>query len=268
MKHTLPSNKYEEAVILRVKQLTDFKWTPIKDIPTFKKDIGNTVLKSGEQVTGFPYASTEAIDKFITENVSIETFLSAIQNPYSKLYQVGKADKDACNYGIVCNGLARYAFGIERRVSTLRWHTIPGMRMIAHKSQFSVDDIKLCDVLLAVNDGRNHVALITDIIKNDNDEIIEIEVSEAVRTSCKRATYSVEIFYEKYAVFALWRYDYINNRYLMKKPIVYLKITRILLCLKFRLITAINPTILRGKKLSFRFSAMIAIWLLLRKTVT
>lgn len=211
MKHTLPSNEYEQAVILRARQLSDFKWTPLRDVPTFKKDIGNTVLKAGQEVTGFPYASTEAIDKFITENVSIETFLSAIQNPYSKLYQVGKADKGACNYGIVCNGFVRYAFGIERRIITYRWHTLPGMRMIAPKGQFSVDDIKLCDMLLAVNDGRNHVVLITDIIKNDNDEITGIEVSEAVRPSCVRVVYSVETFYEKYAVFALWRYDYLNQ---------------------------------------------------------
>ncbi len=224
LKHTLPSNKYEEAVILRARQLTDFKWTPIRDVPTYKKNIGNTVLKAGQEVTGFPYASTELINKFITENVSIETFLSAIQNPYSKIYQPGKADKNACNYGIVCNGLVRYAFGIERRIITYRWHTLPGMSLIAPKGQYNVSDINLCDILLAVNDGRNHVALITDIIKNDNDDIISIEVSEAVRPSCERVCYDIENFYEKYAVFALWRYDYLN-----KVPLFDEKINNLLL---------------------------------------
>ena len=207
-KHTLPQTPQEKAVIARSRQLTDFRWTPLRDVPTYLSKTGNTVLPAGEELTGFPYSSVEGIDKFLTENVSIETFLSAIQNPYSKLYQAGQGAFNSCCYGIVCNGLARYALGIQRRVSTLCFPTIPGMRRIAKKREFSVNDIQLCDLLYVVHENRsNHVALITDILKNDRDEVVGIEVSEAVRPLCKRASYSNEEFLEKYQLFELWRYD-------------------------------------------------------------
>ncbi len=212
LKHTLPDTPQKAAVIARSRQLTDFKWTPICDVPTYTRQDGNTVLKAGVELTGFPYSSTERTDKFFTENVSIETFLSAIPNPYSKLYQAGKGAFNSCSYGIVCNGLARYAFGIKRRVSTICWPTIPGMRAIAQKGEYAVEDIELCDVLYAVNEPRtNHVALITDIVKNEKDEIVGIEVSEAARPLCKRVCYTVEEFSEKFKLFALWRYDYLDK---------------------------------------------------------
>ena len=46
------------------------------------------------------------------------------------------------------------------------------MRCVLVKNKYSVYDIELCDILYAVNEEcPNYVALITDIIKNENDEI-------------------------------------------------------------------------------------------------
>ena len=162
---TKPANAAEYAAIARSKQLTDFKWTPVRDVPTYIVGIGNTVLPAGVTVTGFPYASEERNDKFICENVSFESFMSAVKNPYSKIYQPGHAAYSAINYGIVCNGLLRYAFGIPYRVSTARWYTIPGMRQIKPRGEYTVDEMRLCDVLYAFGEGRNHVAMITDILR-------------------------------------------------------------------------------------------------------
>ena len=138
-----PTSVAQEAALARARQLTDFKWTPVRDVPTFHLVEGQKVLKAGEEVTGFPYSSTEREDKFFTENVSIETFLSAIPNPHSKLYQPGHGAFNACNYGIVCNGLARYEFGIPYRVSTKRWMTIPEMRLIKKHGEYTVEELKL-----------------------------------------------------------------------------------------------------------------------------
>lgn len=214
LKHTEPDTWQKAAVIARSKQLTDFIWTPVRDVPTCilrNGDRCNTVLPAGKEVTGFPYSSTERTDQFITENVSIESFLSAIPNPYSKLYQAGGGALNSCSFGIVCNGLARYALGIKRRVSTAKWPTIPGMRCVAPREQYTPNDIELCDILYAFNEGRNHVALITDIIRDESDEIISIEVSEAVRPSCLRKCYSIEEYFKRFALFALWRYDLLES---------------------------------------------------------
>lgn len=207
---TLPQNEGERAALARSLQLTELVWTPVRDVPTyFQKK--NCVLPAGVPLKGFPYASTEKTDQFITENVSIRTFLSAIPNPDSKLYQPGQAQYYACNYGIVCNGLARYALGIPYRVSTRRWETIPGMRRVADHGCYTAEDIRLLDVLYAFGEGRNHVALITDILKDENGVIREIEVSDAVRPTCHRVRYEVEAFFEKWKLFHLDRYEYLAN---------------------------------------------------------
>ena len=205
---TPPQTEWEKAVIRRARQLTDFKWTPVRDIPSY---LGKTkeyiVLPAGVEICGFPYASTEGKDKFFTENVSFETFLSAIPNPYSKLYQPGTAAFNACSYGIVCNGLVRYALGIDRRVSTAKWLTIPEMRVIAPKGEIKVEDIRLCDNLWAFGEGRNHVALITDILKDKDGKVVALEISEAIRPHCVRRIFEIEAFYEKWDLYSLCRYE-------------------------------------------------------------
>ena len=208
---TLPDTPAKAAVIARSKQLTDFKWTPIRDVPTYLKDVGNTVLPAGVEVTGFPYSSTELKDKFITENVSFESFLTAVANPDSLIYSIGYGAFNCCNYGFVCNGLARYALGIERRISTKRWESVPGMRYVAKQGEYTADDIELCDVLYVYWGGRSHVALITDLLRDESGKIVEIEVSEAVRPSCRRKSYTLEEYFEKYKLFALMRYDFLED---------------------------------------------------------
>ena len=216
---TKPNNEHEAAALARAKQLTDFKWTPVRDIYTYIRRIGQTVFPAGAELTGFIYSSTERTDKFITENVSIETYLSAIANPHSKLYSAPTGALGAPCYGIVCNGFIRYAFGIKERVSTNHWFIIPGMRAAAEAGCYSMEDIRLLDVLHVYNDKRNHVALITDILKDASGVIREIEVSEACRPLCKRVSYTVEEFYKKYEVFRLCRYDKLDQIPLLDEQI-------------------------------------------------
>ena len=209
--HTRPQTVAEAAVIARAKQLTDFVWTPLRDVPTFMRATGQTVLPAGVEVKGFPYSSTELQDKFFTENVSIETFLSAIPNPHSKLYQAGHGAYNACNYGIVCNGLVRYALGIPYRVSTARWPTIPGMNEVKPCGEYTAEEICLCDVLYVFREGRSHVSLITDIVYDENGAVVQIEVSEAIRPLCVRRCFTPEEFFEKHAFCSLYRYDKLNE---------------------------------------------------------
>ena len=200
-----------DAALARARILTDYKWTPVRDLPTYTKAEGNCVLPAGKEVMGFPYSGVEPNDQFLCENVSLETFLSAVPNPDSVLYQPGKGKFGTCNYGIVCNGLARYALGIPERISTRLWNTIPGIRTLAPKGAYSVDEMQLCDVIHAFNDGRNHVAMITDLVYDENGHVCEVEVSEAVRPCCVRRRFTPEKYYEKYAVFALQRYDFLDD---------------------------------------------------------
>ena len=224
---TKPDTKGKEAVIFRSRQLSEFVWTPKGDIPVHLNKVGKTRLQAGEQQRGMLYSSMEPTDKFITENVSFETFLSVVANPDSALYHkdINGHNNSWAYFGLVCNGLVRYALDIPYRYSTKRWPTIPGMRKIADEASYPAERIELCDVLYAFGNGRNHVALITDILCDETGEICQIEVSEAVRPTCVRVRYDLETFYEKYKLFALWRYDFVDevsmpdeeqNRYLQR----------------------------------------------------
>ena len=210
---TKPNTKGKEAVLYRSRQLTEFRWIPQGDIPVYTRTTGRTTLHAGDPQLGMLYSSTEPTDKFITENISFETFLSIIANPDSALYHkdIGGHNNSWAYFGIVCNGLARYAFNIRRRYSTKRWPTVPGMRKIADEGCYTADQIELCDVLYAYGKGRNHVALITDILKDENGVIQKIEVSEAIRPTCVRIAYDLKEYFEHFKLFALWRYDFVDN---------------------------------------------------------
>ena len=210
---TKPDTAGKANVLARSAQLTEFKWTPVRNITTYTAKEGKTFLPAGVELTGHIYSSCEPNDKFICENTSFETLMTVIANPDSALYQkdLNGHHNSWPYFGVVCNGLARYAYGIERRFNTKRWPEVPGIRKISDPGQFKAEDICLCDSLLAFCDKRKHVALITDILRDEEGVIRQIEVSEAVRTTCKRGRYDVEEFFEKYKLFGLYRYDFVDQ---------------------------------------------------------
>lgn len=208
---TLPETKAQLGVIRRARQLTDFRWTPVRDFPSYTKNDGNFLFSAGVELVGFPYSSVEREDKFIMENVSIESFLSAIANPYSRLYGGGHGEFGASSFGVVCNGFVRYALGISERVSTNCFLTIPGMKLVAERENYKVEDVRLLDVLYAYGNGRNHVELITDILRDESGNIVELEISGAIRPLCSRRRFTAERFYEEFKLFDLCRYEYIED---------------------------------------------------------
>ena len=210
---TKPDTKGKAAALYRSRQLTEFRWTPLGDIPIYLKEVGKTKLCAGTEQLGMLYSSTEPTDKFLTENISFETFLSIIANPDSALYHkdINGHNNSWAYFGIVCNGLARYALNINRRYSTKRWPDVPGMRKVAHKGTFTAEDMQLCDILHAFGEGRNHVAMITDLLRDEEGVIRQIEVSEAIRPTCIRHQFEVEDFFEKHNLYSLWRYDFVDE---------------------------------------------------------
>ena len=210
---TKPDSKGKEAVLFRGRQLTEFRWTPLKDIPTYTKTTGKTKLPAGEEQLGVLYSSTEPTDKFIGENISFETFLTAVANPDSALYHkdLNGHNNSWAYYGIVCNGFVRYALNIRRRFSTKRFLDIPGMHKIYDAGAYTPEQIQLCDVLRAFEKGVSHVALITDILRDETGAICQIEVSEAVRPVCKRAQYDLATFFEKFQKYQICRYDFVDD---------------------------------------------------------
>ena len=210
----------QAAALARGRQLTDFQFTPVADIPvavSARDDIG--YFEAGSVVTGFPYSSAESNDKFVCENVSFETFLSAVANPDSVLYTKSlwsPGVNASTYYGLVCNSFVRYCLGIRQRCSTAVWLDIPGMNVVSYAGQYDAEflneNLQLCDVLHANNDGSNHVVLITGIWRNEEGDIEFIEVSEGTRATCSRTLNSVEHFLRSWKPkYKICRYEYLDS---------------------------------------------------------
>ena len=210
---TKPDSAGKAAVLFRARQLSEFKWTPLADIPTFTRQTGKTKFSAGEEQKGILYSSSEPTDKFIGENISFETLLSALANPDSALYHkdLNGHNNSWAYFGVVCNGFVRYALNIRRRYSTKRFLTVPGMRKMYEPGAYTAEQIQLCDVLRAYEKGKSHVALITDILRDETGEIRQIEVSEGVRPTCKREQYELATFFEKFDRYAILRYDFVDS---------------------------------------------------------
>ncbi|MBR2635126.1 MAG: hypothetical protein IKD31_06060 [Clostridia bacterium] len=209
---TLPKTRGEAAALSRVRQMTDLVWTPLRDIPAYiGKEERYVVLEAGVPLKGILYSSTEDTDSFVEENISLESFLSMVENPDSQLYREGHGVYFRANCGMVCNGLVRYAFGISHRVPTALWFEMPGMRLIAPAGAYTAREIRLCDVLHVYDEDRKHVAMITDLLRDEAGEVAEIEVSEAVPPCCKRARYTLEEYFQKFSRFSLCRYDFLET---------------------------------------------------------
>lgn len=203
----------KKATLLRARQLTDFEWVPVRDVPIYTKKTGKTVLPAGKPVRGMIYSSLEPTDKFVCENISFETFATIVNNPDSALYckDIAGHNNSWAYFGLVCNSLVRYALNIRRRYSTKRWLDIPGMHLVYADSQYTVDQLEICDILYAFGKGRSHVALVTDLVYDKQGIVEQIEVSEAIRPSCARRLFTPEKFYEHFKVFGVCRYDYIDS---------------------------------------------------------
>ena len=210
---TKPATRGQEIALFRARQLTDCRWTPIAEIPIYTQATGPTTLPAGVENLGMLYSSPEPVDKFIFENISFETFMSILANPDSALYckDLGGHNNSWAYFGTVCNGLARYALNIRRRYSTKRWLTVPGMRIIAEAGTYTAEDLQLCDVLHSFCKEMSHVAMITDILKDEEGVIRQIEVSEMVRPRGKRAQYDLETYFEKFKLYRICRYDYLED---------------------------------------------------------
>ena len=78
LKRTLPG---VEAARRRARQLAELKWKPYANVPSCY----GFYLK-GEEQSGAPYSLTHMTNSQLGTQVSLHTFMTAIQNPYSVFY--------------------------------------------------------------------------------------------------------------------------------------------------------------------------------------
>ena len=157
----------------RAAQIGNLEWIPINEVP--KRD---GVFQPGVKVKGVPYSSVKELDKFVGQEVSYYTFLTAANNPYSVLYteNVGKSPYKGSNcaayYGTVCSMSVNYALGLDRPYGTFMYGSLPCIQCVTHQD---LEHAVPGDIVYFT---YGHVILIADIIK-DESSILYVEILES-----------------------------------------------------------------------------------------
>lgn len=193
-------------------QMTDIVFTPKDTIKASK------IYEPGTNYTGVVYSSVKEIETYVGDNVSFYTYMTAINNPKSKIYteEIDKYPyhgrtpiKCRAYYGTVCSGLVCYALGISPRLNTYDFSSSVLMEQV----DTIPEKLEIGDILWR----SKHVALISNIIY-DNENVSKIEICECNRAKgSTRYLLSREEFTQKMNNYErIYRYKeiYKNQTYL------------------------------------------------------
>lgn len=193
------SNEYiswgKANALANARQIMDIKWTPVADTMPMGQ---NAYYQKDVEYTGLPYSSVRDNAKAVGTNVSIHTFMTALQDPNSVLYtRKSTTDNASTYYGTVCSGLCNHAYGIGLNLTNYflgasDWfETVP------------MQDLQSGDMIYI----SGHVAMIFDVTKDEYGRIDSVTVIEEWFPNTRYKRYS------SYEGFLSGRSGYIARRF-------------------------------------------------------
>ena len=153
-----------ENAMKKAQHIANIPWTPLRKVPLWgPKKI--SYYQSGHQYSGLPFSSVKEVDTYVGHNVSFYTFMSAVNNPMSKLYteDLSKAPYHgvscATYYGTVCSMSVNYALGIDTPFICRDYPKIGFVPL----DQQRIEAIKPCDVLW----NQGHTMMVYALKRDD-----------------------------------------------------------------------------------------------------
>ncbi len=160
--------------------MSDIKFVPKSDIIS-----NNNTYKKGREYRGMIYSSTKEISTYVGEDVSFHTFMTAINNPKSRIYtdRINKPPYHGANcssyYGTVCSGVVNYALGLSENYRSYDFVASSKFKKIESPTP---DSVQIADILWQ----PGHVLLVTNISKLSNGDVSRIEVTESTGRGTRR----------------------------------------------------------------------------------
>jgi len=177
---SVPSS-WQELAAEHARILSQIKWTPVADgMPNRQGGF----FEKGKVYTGVPYSSVRSVGRYIGFDISLRTFLAAVENPRSVLYTEnlrGKVPNAAAYYGMVCSSFTSYTlqcgmWEVSRRHGP---QISKGVGLVKPQSAQAVE---VGDVIytphLTLTSG-SHVEIVTAVKKDQSGRVILVRVEES-----------------------------------------------------------------------------------------
>ena len=199
---------YSDAV-KRAIGLAKVMWTAaLGDIPSTKAASIDAHIRfnSSSSFFGVPYSSVKETRKYIGYNVSLRTFMTALQNKRSLIYTENVdanysrsgygyiwhgVNTTMAYYGLVCSNYISYVFGLPFQYVTRNWGLIPGMTQVT-----GIDATNIQPMMSITN--SHHTFICLGVLNDVQGNRKVVVIAESV-TPCIRITpYTVDRLQERF----------------------------------------------------------------------
>lgn len=217
----------------RAKLLKNVCWTAKNKIISMAtgSTLSSYYFKRDSVNRGIPYSETAEFDKYVGMHVSLRTFLSALRNKRSVMYTEdihpvtakgyrnvsaygfyynGLYHLSSTFYGSVCTGLASYLIGLSDVVKTTHWKSnSSGMTCVYQGESNNYDDSALDSAIANIKPmmvilKSGHVMVVTDVYKDEFNNIAHIVITEETSPRVASTPYSLQ---EVKRLFRSWQLD-------------------------------------------------------------
>ena len=213
-------------IVKRAYEQTGIKYTALARIPENAKNGRiQTWFPEGSELSGVIYSNAWNVHKYVGFDVSLNTYISAVNNRYSLFYTevinrwyhqsgYGKRSRyfgtnSGCYFGAVCSTFVSYCLGLTKAWDTNIYSMFAKRGIFTALSGKTSENLNVGDVIWHSGHGR----VVTDI-KTDAASVTDVEISEADGTITSTKWYSadeIDSYINKYGCI-IYRYNNINDQ--------------------------------------------------------
>lgn len=187
---------WQQRAVDRARALSQLQWTPVADTMPSRR---GGYFEKGKQYTGAPYSSVRSVGRYIGFDISVPTFLAAVENPHSVLYTenlTGKVPNAAPYYGTVCSAFTSYSLqcGIWE---VSRRHGPEISHGITQVQPQSAGTVQVGDVIYtphATETSGSHVEIVTAVNKDAKGQTTSVRVEESTSPTVRTTLYTAAKF--------------------------------------------------------------------------
>lgn len=173
--------RWQERAAEHARVLSQIKWTPVADSMPNRQ---GGYFEKGKEYTGVPYSSVRSVGRYIGFDISMRTFLAAVENPRSVLYTEnlrGKVPNAAAYYGTVCSSFTSFALQCGIPEVSRRHGPEISQGVVLVKPQ-SARAVRVGDVIYTPHrtlTSGSHVEIVTAVKKDKTGRVTSVRVEES-----------------------------------------------------------------------------------------